>query len=274
MSVTDTYLSLFLSKPLWDVWNLFLLGLGRIVPIIAISPFLGGKVLPDPMKIGFGIAITTIFFPYLLQHNTATFAIDFHFMTLLIKEVFIGSILGFLGAIPFFFTSDAGTMIEHQRGSQSLQVTDPSTQVQSSPTGLLYTNVMVATFFTIGGPFLFFEAVYASYTIIPVDQFFNPAFFAMANPLWHTLLKLLTTTMTIALQLSAPALIALLMSDLFLGIVNRMAPQVQISFLLWSLKAFVGIAVLWAAWWLIFKQMEVQAVSWLKMLNKLVNSFV
>jgi type III secretion protein T len=74
----------------------------------------------------------------------------------------------------------------------------------------------------------------------------------------------------LSLQLSAPALIAMLLSDLFLGIANRMAPQVQISFLLWSFKAFVEIAMVWAAWWLTIKQFEIEGNTWLKFFTKLI----
>lgn len=261
---TDNYLSFFLSKPIWDIWPLFLLGMARIVPIIVFAPFLGGKILSAAMKIGFGIVLTPLFFPYILLHAQGHIEGNVYFISLLLKEIFVGSVIGFLASVPFNFSTDAGSLIDHQRGSQSLQVTDPSTQVQTSPIGLLLNNIMIALFYAIGGPFVFFDAVFQSYEIIPADAFFNPVFFTNQNPLWMHLIKLLNVMLMIALQLAAPALIALLLSDLFLGIANRMAPQVQISFLLWSLKAFVGIAVLWAGWWLILQQLEYQSLTWIK----------
>ncbi len=266
----DTYISFLLSRPLWEVWSLFLLGLARLVPIIALTPFLGGKVLPDPMKLGLAVAVIPIFLPYIIAHSTVPLTWDFNFILLLVKEVVIGSILGFLISIPFFIVQASGTLIDHQRGSQSLQVTDPSSQAQSSPIGLLYNDMLLVLFFFINGPLLFFDAIFTSYQVIPPDQFLNPTFFSMTNPLFHTALKLTTTFLTIALQLAAPSLIALLLSDLFLGIANRMAPQVQISFLLWSLKAYVGIALLWAGWWFILKEMEAHTFDWLKMIQKLI----
>ncbi len=266
---TDSYLSFFLSYPVSNVWTLFLLGMARLVPIIALTPFLGGKILSDTMKIGFGIALTPIFLPFIMMHSHGTIEWNVHFIFLLAKEVFIGAIIGFLASIPFTFCTDAGSLIDHQRGSQSLQVTDPSSQVQTSPIGLLLNSIMIALFFGLQGPFIFFDAIFTSYEMIPADSFLSPIFFSNHNPLWVHLIKLLQTMLMISLQLAAPALIALLMSDLFLGIANRMAPQVQISFLLWSLKAFVGIAVLWAGWWLILQQLEHQSMTWIKSLSHL-----
>lgn len=269
----DTYLSYFLSLPPSDVWVLLLLGMARLVPIIALAPFLGAKILPDTMKIGMAIVIVPIFLPLLIARSAGPINFDIVFIFLIVKEIFIGAILGLLVTVPFYIAQSAGILIDHQRGSQSLQVNDPSSQVQVSPTGLLYNNVLIAIFFAIGGPLLFFDAVFTSYTVIPADQFLDPQFFASTKPLWHTFISLLTTIVTISLQLSAPSLIAILLSDLFLGIANRMAPQVQISFLLWSLKAFIGIFVLWVSWWFVIKQLEHQALSWIKMLMKLVTKF-
>ena len=48
---------------------------------------------------------------------------------------------------------------------------------------------------------------------------------------------------TIGLQLAAPALIALLLTDLFFGIINRVAPQVNVFFLSMPVKMLVGILV-------------------------------
>lgn len=274
MATTDTYLSFFLSRPLWDVWNLFLLGLARVVPLVALSPFLGGKILPDAIKIGFAVALVPIFLPVMMLSAQPQTPIDLVFMLLLAKEILIGSVLGFLMAMPFNIAQGAGSLIDHQGGSQSLQVTDPSTQTQATPTGVLYNNMMIISFFAVGGPLLFFNAILTSYKVIPADQFFSPEFFTHNTPLFHTMLKLLTTLLAITLQLSAPAVIAILLSDLFLGIANRMAPQVQISFLLWSMKSYVGTAVLWVGWWFILKQLDLQGLEWVKMLQHLIEKMV
>lgn len=271
---TDSYFSFLLSRPPQDVWYLFLIGLARLVPIIALTPFLGGKVLADPMKLGLAVAFVPLFLPYLVVTSTQSMTLDLTFIMILVKEILIGSLLGFLVSIPFFAAQGAGTLIDHQSGGQSLQVTDPSSQVQATPTGLLYNNVMLVIFFLIGGPFLFFDAIFTSYQVVPADQFIPPSFFSKDSPLFHTSMKLLQQMMVITVQLSAPSIIALLMSDLFLGIANRMAPQVQISFLMWSFKSYVGIAVLWAGWWFILKQIDIQSLDWIKMIQNLTQHLV
>ena len=57
---------------------------------------------------------------------------------------------------------------------------------------------------------------------------------------------------------------------LFLGIANRLAPQVQIVFLGISLKSWVGIALLTAAWGLIIQVMGKETMNWFKNMNQFV----
>lgn len=250
------------------MWKVFLLGMARVIPAIALSPFVGGKMLPDALKLGLGVLIVLIFLPFLVVQYHQPIATDMTFILLLVKESAIGALLGFLISIPFYYIQGAGALIDHQRGSQSLQVMDPTTQMQTSPFGTLFNDMMLVIFFYIGGPILFFDAILSSYSVLPYDQFLPPAFFDANRPLWTAIVEICNVVVRMSLQLSAPALIAMLLSDLFLGIANRMAPQVQISFLLWSLKAFVGIAMVWAAWWLTIKQFEVTGISWIKFFTK------
>lgn len=270
---SDTYLSYILSRPLFDVWSLFLLGLARIAPAVAIAPFFGGKMAGDVIKLGLSVCITFIFLPFLIITNPVSLKIDINFMLLMAKEVMIGSILGFIISVPFYYSQGAGALIDHQRGSQSLQVMDPTTQMQTSPTGTLFNNMMLVVFFAISGPLLFFDGIFTTFALVPIDSFFPPQFFDTHHPFWITMMGMFTTVVKIALQLSAPSILAMLFSDLFLGIANRMAPQVQISFLLWSFKAFIGIAMLFVAWWLVMKQLDVQATNWIKLYSKTASEF-
>jgi type III secretion protein T len=188
----------------------------------------------------------------------------------LTKEILIGAILGFLAAVPFYIAQMAGSLIDHQRGSSSLQVTDPSTQSQTSSIGLLYNYVLIALFFSLNGPFLFLDGLASSYELIPVDGLISPTLFNLKTTFWNQIFHLFATVMNLAIQLSAPALIGILLTDMFLGIANRLAPQVQIVFLGISLKSWVGIALLAAAWALIIKVMGQETLSWIKSLNQMI----
>lgn len=271
---SDTYLSFILSRPLMEVWNIFLLSLARIVPMIAISPFLGGKTVPNTIKMGYAAAITFLFLPFLILHTTSVpVHRDMTFMLLLIKEALLGSIIGMLVSVPYSYAQSAGSLIDHQRGSQSLQVGSPGSSDQTSPTGMLFASFMLILFYALGGVLYFFEGVFLSFKLIPINEFFPADFFSMTKPLFLTFLQLSNIVLKMTIQMAAPPLLAMLLSDLFLGIANRMAPQVQITFLLYALKSFAALGILTVCWWVLVKQFEVEITAWLRYFMDVIKSF-
>lgn len=272
LQATDDYLNLLLSRPELSpnaTLALFLLTLFRIIPIMTLAPFLGAKNLPSASKMMFGVALTAMMSPYVIL--TAKADLDFNtlFIVYAIKEIVIGLIIGFLASIPFYIGMTSGSLIDHVRGASSLQITDPSTQTQTGPLGLLYNYVLIALFFIIGGPFYFFSALADSFQLIPVDGYFQASFFQANVPFWRVFTQLLYRIMSLALQLAAPSLIGILMVEMFLGITNRMAPQVQIVFLGIPLKSWVGIFLLALAWIFILQQLSKETLNWIEVVQKM-----
>ena len=204
------------------------------------------------------------------SHHAAVF--DLSFTGYLIKEIFIGSLLGFMVSIPFYFAQAAGVLIDFMRGSSSLGVTDPTTQAQVTPIGLLYNYVLIVLFFQINGPFFFFDGVMQSFKLIPVDGVIQAAFFNLKLPFWQAITHLLTEFTLLSIQMAAPAIISILMAEMFLGIANRLAPQVQIAFLGMSLKSLLGIALLWAGWYFILQQLAKQSLLWLREITSILET--
>ena len=275
LSATESYLSLLLALPQlppMTVLAVFFLTLARVLPIITLAPFLGSKNVPGTIRIMFGIALVAIFLPSNLLAVTSEIPLSFTFVGLFLKEMVIGFVLGFLSTIPFMIAQMAGGLVDFQRGAASLQVTDPTTHTQTGPIGLLFNYLLIALFFALDGPFLFLNGLADSYRIIPVDTIIPAQTFQFHNSFWTQVMGLAGMMMNMATQLAAPALIGVLLTDLFLGIANRLAPQVQIVFLGIALKSWVGIAIMTAAWGLMVQVMCREAVGWFQALNWMIQS--
>ena len=135
----DSYVLLFLNSSLKGdpniAMSLFLLFLARVLPIIALSPFFGGRVLPHPVKMAFAICLFAIFLPQLANVTVTPLTFDFVIVTYMIKEMFVGVIMGTIISLPFNIASGAGIIIDHQRGGASLLTIDrPTGDSSSSPT--------------------------------------------------------------------------------------------------------------------------------------------
>jgi type III secretion protein T len=208
--------------------EIFLLTLLRIAPIIGLAPFLGGKITPVSTRIGTALIFTFIFLPFVLMHCPhAQIGINVRFIFLATKELFLGTLMGYVISIPFLIAQNSGIVIDYMRGASSMQAQDPTLQSQSSSIGNLLNYLMIVLFFQIEGPFIFFDAFIKSLEIFPPNTFFKATFFSTDGNVWKSLLPILHQVMAISLQLAAPTLLACLMAEVFLGIANRLAPQVR-----------------------------------------------
>jgi type III secretion protein SpaR/YscT/HrcT len=274
----EGYVTVFLNSSIATnpqaALTLLFLFLARMLPIIALSPFFGARVLPHPVKVFFAITLFFIFLPDLMRVTTSTtLGFDLWSMFLFIKELFIGYLLGFFISLPFQIAQSAGIIIDHQRGGASLMVNDPTIQNQSSPLGTMFNMVLIFIFFYIDGPFLFIDTLISSYEVIPPDAMLNPRFFAEGSPFWDREMSILNEVMVIAIRLASPALIAILMTDVFLGIANRLAPQVQITFLGLPLKSLLGLAVLTIGWKTFAQELSRQGFYWIQEIQNLLVMF-
>lgn len=272
------YVTMFLNSALSTgsgigVISLLFLFLARMLPIIALAPFFGARVLPHPVKVTFAISLWVIFLPQLLQTIKTPLDFNLDLVFLLFKEVFVGFAIGFIISMPFTIVQNVGIIIDHQRGGASLMVNDPTIQNQSSPLGTLFNFVLIYLFFTIDGPFIFIDAIATSYEIIPVDAFFNTHFFLKGSGFWQNQIGLFNKVMVLSIQLATPALLAILMTDVFLGIANRLAPQVQITFLGMPLKSLLALAVVCFGWKLFTEEMQKMLYEWLAIVRNTIPMF-
>ncbi|MEG0036835.1 MAG: EscT/YscT/HrcT family type III secretion system export apparatus protein [Victivallaceae bacterium] len=265
-SLDSVYFNFIFQKHPAIVWQTFLLLMARVLPIFAIVPYLGAKLLPSPIKLGVSITYMAIAFPKILMDTTfVQYNSDALFYLLILKEVFIGCLMGFIAAFPFYATQSAGSFIANQQGIQGMEgAISMISMEQSAPQGILYHYMATLIFWLCGGPIILMDLITFSLQVIPLSHFLPPDFMSMHTPFWVTMIKICQLCLVVTIQLGAPATLAMLLSDLFLGIINRMAPQVQVIYLLSALKAFMGLLFLTISWWFILKQLDLFVVAWLK----------
>lgn len=266
------YFQLITAFPFPNVLALLLLIVLRLVPIIIFVPFLGGKLLPGPTKIGLAVFLAFLLLPFLTPFAVEDLVIGFPLILLSFKELIIGFLIGFLASLPFLIVTTTGTIIDHQRGSSSLMVTDPSLTSQTSPIGIFLNQILIVSFFVLGGINLFFETLIVSFQRIPPNVYIQTSSFNQ-NVFWKMAIELMNTIFTLSVRFAAPPLIAMLMADIFLGIANRLAPQVQISFLGMPIKSLLGLIILFIGFQFILYQIDKETLLWFKKMFQLFTVF-
>lgn len=275
--MVDSYVSILMNSPFaknpQGLLSLFFLFMARFLPIIQSSPFFGARVLANPVKVALAITIFCIFLPQLVAKSTTPLEFNFILLIYMVKELVIGMFIGHLMGLPFVIAQSAGIIIDNQRGGASLMVNDPTIQNQSSPLGTLFNMVLIYIFYVIGGPWDFLDAISLSFEIMPVDKFIGSDFFSLQGLAAGQFVKMLNQVMIMTTQLATPALLAILMTDSFLGIANRLAPQVQITFLGMPLKSLLGLTIVCLGWRLLVAQMAIQSKFWINKIVELIYVF-
>ncbi|MDQ2746009.1 MAG: flagellar biosynthetic protein FliR [Acidobacteriota bacterium] len=223
---------------------LVLVGLcfARLVSFFSIVPFFGGASVPPRVKVAMAMAFVVILYPSLEASVPANQALGFGplgFIALLMKEVLVGYTLGFVASLIFEAVQVAGRIVDFQRGSTMGELYAPQLKAQVSEIGQFKLQLAIVLFITIGAHRMFIGALLGSYDFIPALAF--PKFGAGWSPAAELITTMTANVLSIGLQLAAPALIALLLTDLFFGIINRVAPQVNVFFLSMPVKMLVGI---------------------------------
>lgn len=225
---------------------LVILGLAfaRLLSFLSIIPFFGGAAVPARVKVATASAFVIVVFPTLAAAMPAEQRLPFGavgFIALLIKEAFLGFALGFVASLIFESISMAGRVIDIQRGAGMAELFAPQLQVQVSELGQFKLQFAIVIFLLTGAHRAFLGGLLRSFEIIPPTGF--PHFQPGLTPLVSFIITLGSQVLAIAAQLAVPPMIALLLTDLFFGLVNRVAPQINVFFLSLPVKMAVGIMV-------------------------------
>jgi type III secretion protein T len=262
----QAYTELFFKNPEY-FFSLLFLTVARVLPIVAMAPFFGAKVMPIPARMGFCLCLFAILLPFII---TEAAPIPWNSMLIIyvLKELLIGFIMGFLVMIPFNIIQMTGIVIDNQRGSSSLMGQDATTGTQVSTIGILYNSLLIVIFYSLNGPFIFLDALIKSYKVLPPEVFPSAQFFLDGtSAFWTGIIGIMAKVFAISSQLAAPALLSILMTDAFLGIINRLAPQVQISFLGQGLKAFFGDFAVYLSWFYLLEKMGRMSLDWMVVIS-------
>lgn len=259
--VQDLVSSGDIMDPAIRIMPLFAVLLSRLVPIVYLSFFLGSRLLPMPVKVFIALSLFVYMIPDMLMKATdLTFGANF--LAYVFKELFVGIILGTMISVPNYVVMVAGMVIDHQRGASSLMISNSITSVQDSPLGMLFNYLLTYFYWYYDVPFTYFEAIAISYQVIPIDSFLSPHLFTFDSNLYTQLRDVFAQLFSLGIQLAAPSLVIIVMIDMFLGITNRLAPQVMISFLAQGLKAMLGLTVLYLGWYYIMNVFSLEARRW------------
>jgi flagellar biosynthetic protein FliR len=211
----------------------------RVLALLTFVPAFGVRSLPAPVRVALAVVLAAVLYPSVALRATVP-ASPIAIAALALKEVLVGATMGFVVALAFAALDMAGRLVDATRGATLAEVLDPLSGERTSPLAELHVQVGLLVFLALGGPRALVLALAHGYETVPLASF--PAAARGLAPLAGGAIRLAGDSIAVAFVLAAPALVALYLSELALGLFGRAAPQVGVFFVGMPLRAAVGIA--------------------------------
>lgn len=233
--------ALFDQLGVFDHLLAVVVGMPRLFVVAQVAPFLGGGVVTGQLRMVLVFACYLPVHPVILgqlpRGGMFDLALLAHYGALVLKESLMGLLLGLLAGFAFWAVQSAGFLIDNQRGASMAEESDPMSGDQTSPTGGFLMQTMMYLFYATGAFGAFLGLLYASYEIWPVPSL-TPLAWTIDLPLLFA--ERVAWLMSHMMLLAGPIVVACLLADLSLGLVNRFASQLNVYVLAMPVKSAVA----------------------------------
>jgi flagellar biosynthetic protein FliR len=224
----------------WSEVLVFLMVSARTSGLMLSAPFWGARVVPALVRLVVALALSAAVYP-LVKSAPVSAAVAAQpllgfVMLSLGAELAIGVAMGWAAQILFAGLRLAGQQIDLKIGLSIAAIVDPQEGTQVAVFSAFLELLGGLVFFAVNGHHLMIEALFSSYRMFPpgggVLQV-APALVSSAGAIF-----------AIALQVSAPVVVGLMLSNIILGIVNRSIPQMNVFIVGQPLQLFLGLLLL------------------------------
>jgi len=225
------------SSELLQTWVVSLLWpLTRILAVIAAAPIFSHGAIPARIKLGVGLMLTLIIMPTLPPLPQIEI-FSFQGLLILVQQLIIGVAIGFSMRLVFAAVDLAGQLIGMTMGLGFASFFDPQTQGQTTALNQFLVLLTMLIFLSLDGHLMIVTAVANSFISMPIavdGAGINPMKVAM----WGE------TIFSVGLLLAMPAVAALLITNMALGILTRTAPQLNLFGIGFPVTLSIGFVVI------------------------------
>lgn len=217
----------------------FLLILTRVTCFIYIAPFFGMSNTPNRVKIGLGFFISILLYYMTEPHVYPEFETVWDMGVVILREASAGLIIGLGANLCSSIVLFAGRVIDMEMGFAMANQMDPTTRQNATLTGVYYQNMVMLLMIITGMYQYFISALAETFILIPVG---------MVNFNFDSLLssfgQFLVDYMIIGMRICLPVFCTVMLLNAILGILAKVAPQMNMFAVGIQLKVLTGLTVL------------------------------
>ena len=202
----------------------FLLILVRIASYLFTMPVFSMRQISSVVKLAVVWVISVITLSTLPDQSIVVNSlIEFGFMV--IQEVCLGLVLGYVSMIIFLGIQSAGDLIDFTAGLKMSASYDPITGTSSSLYSSLYNWIAVILFFNLNGHHYLLKGIVNSFYFLELGQEYLHLLKV------ESFIYLISRFFLISIQLALPVAIVLFLVDIILGMISKVIPQINVFLL-------------------------------------------
>lgn len=216
--------------------SMLLMPLFRLLGLFTAAPVLSARAVPARFRVLMALVLAILAAP--LARTPPPSLDDPEIWALLASEVMIGLGIGLVSRMMLAAVEMAGEVIGLQMGLSFAAFFDPGTGSNTNAIGRLFNAISIASFVVIGGPSLL-----VAVTIRSIEQM--PAADGTGQFLARVDIGAVAShVFELGLLLALPYMALLLFTNLSLGIVSRVAPQLNVFAIGFPITISAGLLLL------------------------------
>lgn len=227
-----------LSFSIYDL-EYFLLIFTRVSCFVFIAPFFSMNSVPARIRIGISFFTAMLLYQALSPADIIVYGTVMEYALIVMKEAITGLLIGFSATMCTSIVNFAGSVVDMETGLSMVTLLDPTTRENTSITGVFFQYVLMLMMIATGMYRYLFGALADTFTLIPV----NGAVFH-SDRLLNSMLLFLGEYILIGFRIVLPVFCVILLLNAVLGILAKVAPQMNMFSVGIQLKILTGLGVL------------------------------
>lgn len=211
--------------------------LARILALLVIAPPFGNTALSVRARLLLGLSIALAITPALPKMPDVEPASGIG-LWILAQQMLIGFSMGFVMRLIFSAIDMAGNLISMQMGLGFATFYDPANSAQTAVISEIIGLLALLLFLAIDGHLMIIATLTHSFTAIPVSAT------ALGRGTWLNLANFGIVVFSSGLLLSLPIIVALLITNIAMGVLSRAAPQINLFAVGFGISLTMGFGLL------------------------------
>lgn len=216
----------------------FLLILARMSGCVFFNQVFGRGNLPMLLKTSISLFLTVTIYGILPPEGNMVVDTIIEYILLIIKEIFIGFLIGHMISLFFSTVVISGEIIDMQTGMSMSKIYDPSSNLSMGISGSFLNIILILVFFSANGHLTLIQIFITSCKLIEIGNF------AIPHDLFQNMVEMFQQVLILSLKLSMPILAVEIILEAGIGILMKAIPQIQVFSVNVQLKIIVGLLLI------------------------------